>query len=889
VTDEENTKNPTQEDQQNKEGDMTEARPAITAEQVIPQFVESEMKSSYIDYAMSVIVGRALPDVRDGLKPVHRRILYSMYTGGHTSSKPYTKSARIVGDVLGKYHPHGDMAVYDALVRMAQDFSLRYPLIDGQGNFGSVDGDSAAAMRYTESRLKKIAEDILEDIEKETVDFIPNYDGSLKEPTVLPAKVPNQLINGSSGIAVGMATNIPPHSLGEVVDGIIYLIENPDATTVDMMRIVPGPDFPTGGIICGTGGIYSAYSTGKGKIRIRARTEMEESDKGRKRIIVTELPYQVNKSKLLEDIAEAVKEKRIEGIADLRDESDKDGMRVVFELKRDSVDEVVLNQLFKHSALQTTFGIINLALVDGIPKELSLKETMQHFIAHRFEIITNRIKYDLKKARERAHILEGLIIALDNIDECIAIIKKSPSAAEAGQNLILRFSITEIQAKAILEMRLQKLTGLEMKAIKDEHARLMELINELTEILGSDERIYSIIKDELRELKEKYGDERRTEITEDVDDLEYEDLIPREQMVVTITSKGYIRRIPLEEYKAQHRGGKGLIGVKTVEEDFPVDIFVSWSHDYLLFFSNKGQVYWLKTYRVPVGGRYAKGRAIVNLLPNLDEGELINAIIPISEFDDDHFLIFATRNGIIKKTALSAYSRPRANGIRAILLREGDELIKTTLSDGSMYVMLATKMGQAIRFHENDVRSMGRVSTGVIGIRMGGDDEVVSMLTVQDNARILSITENGFGKRTMVDAYREIRRGGKGVRTIKVNERNGSVVCLLDAEDDDEMVVTTMFGMVIRIPVSQVSVQGRDTMGVRIIRLNEGDKVTGIAKVKKEEEEDNDGDENGGDGGDTKDDRSGENRDETKDEDDSFDEAKEAGVEDGPREEDGET
>jgi len=836
VTDEYNDMNQqTPGNQQDTENGKDENAPAFDAGEVIQQFVESEMKSSYIDYAMSVIVGRALPDVRDGLKPVHRRILYSMYSGGHTSNKAYTKSARIVGDVLGKYHPHGDMAVYDALVRMAQDFSLRYPLIDGQGNFGSVDGDSAAAMRYTESRLKKIAEDILDDIEKETVDFVPNYDGSLKEPVVLPAKVPNMLINGSSGIAVGMATNIPPHSLGEVVDGIIYLIENPDATVAELMRIVPGPDFPTGGIICGTGGIYSAYTTGKGKIRIRARMEVEETDRGRKRIIVTELPYQVNKSKLLEDIAESVKEKRIEGISDLRDESDKDGMRVVFELKRDAMEEVVQNQLYKHSALQTTFGIINLALVDGIPKELPLKDTMQHFVAHRFEMVTNRTKYDLKKARERAHILEGLIIALDNIDECIAIIKESSTTAEANQNLVARFSITEVQAKAILEMRLQKLTGLEMQAIKDEHARLMELITELTEILNSELKIYDIIKDELRELKDKYGDERRTEITEAEDDLEYEDLIPREQMVVTITNKGYIRRIPLEEYKAQHRGGKGLIGVKTVEEDFPVDIFICWSHDYLLFFSNKGQVYWRKTYRVPVGGRYAKGRAIVNLLPKLEEGEVINAIIPISEFDDEHYLIFATKNGIIKKTQLSAYSRPRSGGIRAIILREDDELITTTLCDGTMYMMLATKMGQAIRFNEQDVRSMGRVSSGVIGIRLDDDDEVVSMVAVREEAKILSITENGFGKRTDMDAYREIRRGGKGVRTIKVNERNGFVVALLDAGDEHELVVTTMFGMVIRIPVHQISIQGRDTMGVRIIRLNEGDKVTGVAKVKTEE------------------------------------------------------
>ena len=845
MSEEDISKAGTEKDQEKIEGDTAVESQPVPAGEVIPQFVEDEMKSSYIDYAMSVIVGRALPDVRDGLKPVHRRILYAMHTAGHTSTRPYTKSARIVGDVLGKYHPHGDMAVYDALVRMAQDFSLRYPLIDGQGNFGSIDGDSAAAMRYTESRLKKIAEEMLEDIEKDTVEFVPNYDGSLQEPTVLPSKVPNLLINGSSGIAVGMATNMPPHSLSEVVDGLIFLIENPDATVVEITNYIKGPDFPTGGVIYGSEGIYSAYATGKGKIRIRAKTEIEEDEKGRKRIIVTELPYQVNKSKLLEDIANAVKEKRIEGISDLRDESDKEGLRIVFELKKDCLAEVTLNQLFKHSALETTFGIINLALVDGVPKELSLKEIMQYFIKHRFEIVTKRTEYDLKRAKKRAHILEGLLIALENIDRCIEIIKGSATAEEAAQNLIKAFSLSQEQAKAILEMRLQKMIRLEMKALKDEHAKLMKTIEELTAILSTDQGIYEIIKNELRELKEKYGDERRSEIVEDTVNLEIADLIPQEQMVVTITEKGYIRRIPLEEYRAQRRGGKGLIGLKTVEEDFPMDIFVSWNHDYLLFFSNKGKVYWLKTYQLPLGTRYAKGRAVVNLLPNLEKDEMINAVIPVSSFDHKHYLLFATKKGIIKKTPLSAYGRPRNLGIIALKLREGDELIKTKLSDGTMDVMLATKKGLAVRFHESQVRSMGRVSSGVIGVRLSKGDEVVSMLTVRSKTKstILTITENGYGKRSKLEDYRKTTRGAKGVRTIKVNERNGHVVGLLDVLDGEEIVVTTKLGMVIRVPVSEVRVQGRDTNGVRIIRLNMGDKVASIAKVKNNKESLGNGDE----------------------------------------------
>lgn len=805
---------------------------AVEREKIVQKSVEAEMKTSYIDYAMSVIVGRALPDVRDGLKPVHRRIIYSMYESGVTSTKPYKKSARIVGDVLGKYHPHGDTAVYDALIRMAQDFSLRYPLIDGQGNFGSVDGDSPAAMRYTESRLAKIAEEMVEDIEKETVKFADNYDGSLKEPTVLPAKLPNLLINGSSGIAVGMATNIPPHNLSEVVDGITLLINNPDAELRDLMSVIRAPDFPTGGIIYGISGIVEAYSTGRGLIRIRARTSVEESE-GRRRIIVTEIPYMVNKANLIESIAELVREKRIEGISDLRDESDREGMRIVIELKRDAQDEVVLNQLFAHTAMESSFGVINLALVDNKPSVLTLKETLMHYIDHRRAVIRRRTEFDLKKAEMRAHILEGLIVALDNIDAVIKLIKSSKDAGIAKGSLIKKFDLSEEQAKAILEMRLQRLTALEMEGILKEHDELLKKIARLKEILASEQEILRIIKEELAYLKEKYGDERRTEIVTETTDLDIKDLIPDEDVVITITKAGYIKRIPVTTYRQQRRGGVGLVGMGKKEEDVVTYLFIASTHALILFFTNKGKVYWLETYRIPEGGRYSRGKAIVNLLPELEEGEKVSVVIHVKEFLDKHYLIFATKNGIVKKTPLKMYSRPRVTGIRAINLDDGDELVSVKLSDGSKDVILATKHGQAIRFLESEIRAMGRAVRGVRGIRLRGGDDVVSMALVKEDDALLTITENGYGKRTPVKDYRSIRRGGMGVRTIKTNERNGFVVSVKEVKDGDELILTTLDGMVIRVPASDISIQGRNTMGVRVMRLRENDRIVDVATLKK--------------------------------------------------------
>lgn len=802
---------------------------------VIYRSIEDEMKTSYIDYAMSVIVGRALPDVRDGLKPVHRRILYAMQESGITSTKAYKKSARVVGDVLGKYHPHGDLAVYDAMVRMAQDFSLRYLLIDGQGNFGSVDGDSAAAMRYTESRLNKMAEEILEDIDKETVDFVPNYDDSLKEPVVLPSKLPNLIINGSSGIAVGMATNIPPHNLREIVDGIILMIDNPDAEVKDIMKVIKAPDFPTGGIICGLNGVISAYTLGRGLIRIRARTSIEEGKGDKARIIVSEIPYQVNKSNLLESIANLVKERKVDGITDLRDESDRKGMRIVIELRRDAIPDVVLKQLYKHTQMQTTFGIINLALVDNQPKVLSLPQMIHHYIAHRREVVRRRTQFELNKAEKRAHILEGLIVALDNIDEVIRIIRKSKSLDEARDSLTSKFLITPEQTKAILEMRLQKLTGLERQSIKDENEEIKKKIAHYKKILESEAEISKIIKEELTELKKKYGDERRTSIDLDAaDDFDIEELIPVEEMVVTITNTGYIKRIPLDTYSTQHRGGKGRKGMKTKEEDYVIDLFVTSTHNYILFFSNRGKVYWLKTYKIPLGGGQAKGKAIINLLPRLEKGEVINAAIPIEEFTASQYLTFVTMKGLIKKTVLKAYSHPRVTGIKAINLREGDELVETKLTNGNKEIIIATKNGQAVRFHEKDVRSMGRVASGVIGIRLRGDDEVVGMSVVEEDSVLLSITENGYGKRSRVSAYRKTKRGAHGVINIKTGKRNGKVVCVREVSSDDELIVTSQKGMVIRIPVRDIRVMGRATMGVRVMRLKEGDKVVSLARLVQE-------------------------------------------------------
>lgn len=792
--------------------------------------IESEMKRAFIDYSMSVIMSRALPDVRDGLKPVHRRVLYAMNDMGLTYNKSYKKSARVVGETLGKYHPHGDQSVYDTMVRMAQDFSLRYQLVDGQGNFGSIDGDSAAAMRYTEARMAKISQLMLEDIKKDTVDWVDNFDGSLKEPVVLPAKLPNLLINGSSGIAVGMATNMPPHNLTEVIDGLIRIIDDPYVPIPDLMEIISGPDFPTGGIIYGKGGILQAYTSGKGLIKLRAKTHFEEDAK-RKKIIVTEIPYQVNKSKLLQHIADLVKQKRIEGISDLRDESDRNGMRIVIELKRDAIEDVVLNLLFTHTQLQTTFGINNLALVNGEPKFLGLRDLLQHYVDYRVEVITRKTNYDLNKARERMHILEGLMIALDHIDEVIALIRRSKDAEEARNGLMTEFELSEIQAKAILDMRLQKLTGLEIESVNAEFEEVKQLIEQLELLLSDKQHILDEIKRELFEMKEMFGDERRSDIVEGEITVETEDLIPMQDVIVTITDSGYIKRISCDAYRVQRRGGKGLIGMKTKDEDVVVDSFMTSTHDYIMFFTNQGKAFWLKGYRIPEGGRHSKGKAIVNLLPRLDTDEYVQTAIPIHEFDDDHFLVFATRKGLIKKTVLSAYQHVRVNGIRAIKLEDDDVLVGTRLSDGSQTIMLATAQGQACRFDETEVRPMGRVTRGVIGVRLNKDDYVVSMAVVGEDGDLLTITENGFGKRTAISEYRKTHRGSKGVRTIITNERNGHVLFVRELSEEDEIMLTSRDGMVVRIPVKDIRLQGRNTMGVRVMRLNDGDNVVSVAKV----------------------------------------------------------
>jgi DNA gyrase subunit A len=797
-----------------------------------PRDINEEMKRAFIDYSMSVIMSRALPDIRDGLKPVHRRILYAMNEKGVTFEKPYKKSANIVGEVLGKYHPHGDQAIYDSMVRMAQDFSLRYPLIAGQGNFGSVDGDSAAAMRYTETKMAKITKLMLQDIDKETVEWHDNYDGSLKEPDVLPAVLPNLLVNGSSGIAVGMATNMAPHNICEVIDGTIRMIDAPETSTAELMEIIKGPDFPTGGIICGRGGILSAYSTGRGSLVVRAKTSIEEGEQKNK-IIVHELPYQVNKSVLLQTIAELVKDKKLEGIADLRDESDRKGMRIVIELKRDAIDDVVLNQLFEHTELQSSFGVLNLAIVKGEPKVLMLKEILQHYIEYRIEIITRRTTYDLKKAKEKIHILEGLMIALKNIDEVIRIIRQSKEVEEAKNRLMTRFKFSEIQAKAILDMRLQKLTGMEIEAVEREYNETKQLIERLEAILADKQKILDEIKRELLEIKEKFGDARRTQIVEGDAGIDIEDLIPVQEVVVTITKDGYIKRIPSETYHTQHRGGKGLIGVRPKEEDFVVDSFITSTHDYLMFFTNHGRVYWLKGYKIPEGDRHAKGKAIINLLPRLEEGEKIATAVPIHEFDDTHYLIFTTKQGTIKKTVLSAYGNIRVNGIIAIKLEDGDELMSVELSDGTKTVMIATAGGQACRFNEKELRPMGRATHGVIGIRLKNKkDAVVAMTVVDITGSLFTLTENGFGKRSPIDEYRMTHRGSKGVRTIVTNERNGNVVFVSQVSDENELIITTEHGMTVRIAVRDIREQGRNTMGVRIMRLNEGDKVVSVTITK---------------------------------------------------------
>jgi DNA gyrase subunit A len=795
---------------------------------IVETTVEKEMKESYIDYAMSVIVGRALPDVRDGLKPVHRRILYSMSVMGLTFDKATRKSARVVGDVLGKYHPHGDAAVYDSLVRLVQDFSMRYPLLFGQGNFGSVDGDSAAAMRYTEVKMALIAQELLSDIEKETVDFVPNFDGSLEEPFFLPGKLPNLLVNGSSGIAVGMATNIPPHNLGEVVDAIILIIDNPDVPVKRLMKAIKAPDFPTGGLIYGKAGIERAYKTGKGRLVLRARAAIDEKN-GVKRIVITEIPYQVNKAKLIEDIAHLVREKRISGITDLRDESDREGMRVVVELHRDCIPEIVLNQLFKHTHLQTTFGINMLALVDGEPRVLNVKEILQEYITHRVDVITRRTRYDLEKARERAHILEGLLIALDNIDAVIQIIRQSQRVDEAREALQSRFNLTEKQARAILDMRLQRLVGLERAKLREELTSVLQTVERLEHILASRREVLDIIKEELLELKEKYGDSRRSEIVEERAELTKEDLIPDEDVVVTITRGGYIKRMQADVYRRQKRGGKGVTGIETKEEDIVEHLFVASTHDYVLFFTDKGKIYWLKTYDVPAASRTARGKPIVNLLKLQDEG--ITAVVSVDSFPEDEYLVMVTRKGYVKKTALSEYGNPRPSGIIAISLRD-DELVDVIRTDGDQQLFIATRKGKAIRFHESDVRPMGRNARGVKGITLR-NDAVVGMTAVADGS-VLTVTGLGYAKRTQFSEYSLHHRGGKGVITMRVTAKNGDVADMRAVTDTDEVLIISQQGKVIRIPVKSIRVMGRATMGVIAMSLDEADKVSAVTIVERD-------------------------------------------------------
>ena len=805
-------------------------------ENIIQRDIENEMRTAYIDYAMSVIVARALPDVRDGLKPVHRRILYTMHEDGFTPDKPYRKCATTVGDVLGRYHPHGDSSVYNALVRMAQDFSLRYMMVDGHGNFGSVDGDPPAAYRYTEARMSKIAVNMLTDIEKNTVDFMPNFDDRLQEPTVLPAKIPALLVNGSSGIAVGMATNIPPHNLTEVINGIIKIIDEDEVTDEDLMSVIKGPDFPTGATILGREGIKQAYTTGRGKITLRAEAEIEEMSGNKQRIIVSSLPYQVNKAKLIEHIADLVKEKRLEGISAIRDESDRqDKVRIVVELKRDANPQVVLNQLYKNTQMQDTFGIIMLALVNGEPKILTLRQCLDYYIEHRKNVVLRRTKFDLDKAEARAHILEGLKIALDNIDEVIAIIRAAYD--DAKERLMERFGLSEIQAQAILDMRLKTLSGLQREKIEDEYNELMKLIAYLKEVLSSETLVYGIIKDELIEIRDKFGDERLTKIVAAEGDIDVEDLIKEEQSVIALTHFGYIKRMPIDTYKSQKRGGKGITGIATREEDFVKQIFTASTHDTILFFSNKGKLYKLRGYEIPEAGRTARGTAIVNLL-SLDAGEKVSAIIPIQNFAEGKYLLFATKNGIIKKTSLTEYNSARKTGLLSITLKEDDELIDVRLTDGEDNVVLVTKGGMSITFDEKDVRPMGRVSQGVIGIRLGKDDEVIGMESIiaGANATLLAITENGFGKRTELDEYRVQTRGGKGVITYKVTPKTGNIVGIRIVEEADDVMLITDTGTIIRLNVAGISVLGRSTQGVTLMRTNEG-RVVSIEKITEKEEE----------------------------------------------------
>ncbi len=806
--------------------------------EVVTVPIEEELKRAYLDYAMSVIVGRALPDVRDGLKPVQRRILYTMYELKNDWNKPYKKSARIVGDVMGKYHPHGDMAIYDTLVRMAQDFTMRYPLVDGQGNFGSIDGDAPAAMRYTEVRLSKIAHELMADIDKETVDFVPNYDNTLQEPSVLPSKIPNLLINGSSGIAVGMATNIPPHNLGEIIDALVAMIRDPDITIDELLQYIKGPDFPTGAFICGTAGIKEAYATGKGLIKLRAKAHIEKQGANKRSIVITELPYQVNKAKLVEKIAMLARDKKIEGIAEVRDESDREGLRVVVELKREKQDfaPVILNQLYKHTPMESSYGIIMLALVNNRPEQLNLYELLRHFLDHRRTVVTRRTLYDLRKARERAHILEGLMIALAHLDEVIALIKSSKTPSEAKERLIGRFNLTPIQAQAILDMRLQRLTNLEQEKIRAEYEELKRQIAWYEKILSDEKVLLKVIEEELLKIKELYADPRRTEIITNTEDLTVEDLIAEEEMVVTLTLRGYIKRLPASTYRSQHRGGRGKRGIETGEQDIVTQLYVASTHEQFLCFTNLGKVYWLKVYDIPQAGRTARGTALRNLLP-LADNETVATILPVKEFDDRLCVFFVTREGLVKKTPLSAFSHPRSTGIVAIQLKGGDQLVGAALTDGRRHVLLVTYKGQCIRFAEEEVRAMGRMAAGVKGIDLMEGDFVVGVeiFEPEEDSSILTVAELGYGKRTLLGEFRQQKRGGKGIMAMKLNRRTGNLVGCLRVNDEDEVMLLSSSGQIIRLRVRDIPIQGRVTQGVKLFMISPGEKIVSLARLAEKD------------------------------------------------------
>ncbi|OLB07389.1 MAG: DNA gyrase subunit A [Gemmatimonadetes bacterium 13_2_20CM_69_27] len=805
-------------------------------ERILPRLIEDEMKESFLDYSMSVIVQRALPDVRDGLKPVHRRILYAMHELGLVPGRPYKKSATVVGDVLGKYHPHGDIAVYDALVRMVQDFSLRYPLVDGQGNFGSVDGDPAAAYRYTEARLTRVAMTMLEDIDKNTVDFIPNFDDRLQEPTVLPAKLPNLIVNGAAGIAVGMATNVPPHNLAETVEALTYLVDHPAATVKDLRKSIKGPDFPTGAIIYGREGIKECYEKGRGRITIRARAVIEEKEStGKHQIVVAEIPYQVNKSNLIAQIAELVNAKKLEGISDLRDESDREGMRIVIELKRDAVPAVVLNQLYKHTQMQTTFGAIMLALVDGAPKEMNLKELLEHFIEHRHTVIVRRTDFELRRAQDREHILEGLKIAVDNIDEVIRIIKKSKDTPTADASLRKRFKLSEKQSAEILNMRLARLTALEITKLEDELKEVRKFIKECKEILASKPRRMKILKEELTEVAAGFGDQRRTEIVADQGEFSIEDLIAEEDMVITVSHAGYIKRLPVSAYRRQRRGGKGVISAHTKEDDWVEHLFIASTHDYVMFFTQQGQCYWLKVHEIAQAARAARGKSILSCVA-MKPDERLAALVPVREFSEDQYLLFATKNGVVKKTRLSEFGNPRSVGIRAINIEKGDELIDVQVTDGRNDIVLATRQGMSIRFQEKDVRDMGRTATGVKGIELDKKDHVIDMVVVRRKSTLLTVTEKGMGKRSELDEYRVQHRGGRGIITLKRSDKTGDIVALKEVLPDDELMMITKKGIMIRVPVEGIRISGRNTQGVKVMNLTPGDLVVDVARVVKEDE-----------------------------------------------------